>query len=112
MSKFRLDEVDHQILDMLIDNTRVPFTDIALFNDVKDSLNFGSDVTHITKEQMKNVKKISGYLSRNLDGIEYAENCEEVVFKNVGFWFSDISKFAQLTKLKKVSTVLEGLQAL
>jgi hypothetical protein len=27
MSKFRLDEVDHQILDMLIDNT--PFTDIA-----------------------------------------------------------------------------------
>jgi Lrp/AsnC family transcriptional regulator for asnA, asnC and gidA len=29
MSKFRLDEVDHQILDMLIDNT-VPFTDIAL----------------------------------------------------------------------------------
>jgi Lrp/AsnC family transcriptional regulator for asnA, asnC and gidA len=28
MSKFRLDEVDHQILDMLIDNTRVPFTDI------------------------------------------------------------------------------------
>jgi len=29
MSKFRLDEVDHQILDMLIDNTRIPFTDIA-----------------------------------------------------------------------------------
>jgi Lrp/AsnC family transcriptional regulator for asnA, asnC and gidA len=26
MSKFRLDEVDHQILDMLIDNTRVPDT--------------------------------------------------------------------------------------
>ena len=29
MSKYRLDEVDHQILDMLIDNTRIPFTDIA-----------------------------------------------------------------------------------
>ena len=29
MSKFKLDEVDHQILDMLIDNTRIPFTDIA-----------------------------------------------------------------------------------
>ena len=29
MGKFRLDEVDHQILDMLIDNTRIPFTDIA-----------------------------------------------------------------------------------
>jgi Lrp/AsnC family transcriptional regulator, regulator for asnA, asnC and gidA len=29
MGKFKLDEVDHQILDMLIDNTRVPFTDVA-----------------------------------------------------------------------------------
>ena len=29
MAKFKLDEVDHQILDMLIDNTRIPFTDIA-----------------------------------------------------------------------------------
>lgn len=70
-------------------------------------MNFGSDVTHITKEQMKNVKKISGYLSRNLDGIEYAENCEEVVFKNVGYWFSDISKFAQLTKLKKLMFLIQ-----
>ncbi len=29
MTKFKLDETDHQILDMLIDNTRIPFTDIA-----------------------------------------------------------------------------------
>jgi len=29
MAKFRLDETDHQILEMLIDNTRIPFTDIA-----------------------------------------------------------------------------------
>ena len=29
MAKFKLDEIDHQILDMLIDNTRIPFTDIA-----------------------------------------------------------------------------------
>ena len=29
MNKVKLDEVDHQILDILIDNTRVPFTDIA-----------------------------------------------------------------------------------
>jgi Lrp/AsnC family transcriptional regulator for asnA, asnC and gidA len=29
MSKFKLDEIDLQILDMLIDNTRIPFTDIA-----------------------------------------------------------------------------------
>ena len=29
MAKLKLDEIDHQILDMLIDNTRIPFTDIA-----------------------------------------------------------------------------------
>ena len=29
MQKIKLDEIDHQILDMLIDNTRIPFTDIA-----------------------------------------------------------------------------------
>ena len=29
MAKVKLDEIDHQILDMLIDNTRIPFTDIA-----------------------------------------------------------------------------------
>lgn len=29
MSKVKLDEVDHQILDILIDNVRTPFTDIA-----------------------------------------------------------------------------------
>ena len=29
MGKIKLDEIDHQILDILIDNTRIPFTDIA-----------------------------------------------------------------------------------
>jgi len=29
MSKFKLDEIDHQILDLLIENARTPFTDIA-----------------------------------------------------------------------------------
>ena len=29
MSKVTLDEIDHQILDILIDNTRIPFTDIS-----------------------------------------------------------------------------------
>lgn len=32
MAKFKLDETDHQILDMLIENTRTPFTDIAKKN--------------------------------------------------------------------------------
>ena len=29
--KFKLDDVDHKILDLLIDNSRIPFTDIAAF---------------------------------------------------------------------------------
>jgi Lrp/AsnC family transcriptional regulator for asnA, asnC and gidA len=29
MKKYHLDEVDHQILDLLIENARTPFTDIA-----------------------------------------------------------------------------------
>ena len=29
MAKFKLDDIDRQILDMLIENTRTPFTDIA-----------------------------------------------------------------------------------
>ena len=29
MAKLKLDEIDHQILDLLIDNTRTAFTDIA-----------------------------------------------------------------------------------
>ncbi|MBL6662129.1 MAG: AsnC family protein, partial [Flavobacteriaceae bacterium] len=29
MSKMQLDEIDHKILDILIDNTRIPFTDIS-----------------------------------------------------------------------------------
>ena len=29
MKKFVLDEIDHQILDVLIENARTPFTDIA-----------------------------------------------------------------------------------
>jgi len=29
MAKFKLDEIDHQIIDILIENARTPFTDIA-----------------------------------------------------------------------------------
>ena len=29
MNRFKLDDIDHQILDILIDNMRTPFTDIA-----------------------------------------------------------------------------------
>jgi Lrp/AsnC family transcriptional regulator for asnA, asnC and gidA len=53
MSKFRLDEVDHQILDMLIDNTRVPFTDIA-------KLLISAGTVHVRVKKMEDAGIIMG----------------------------------------------------
>ena len=54
MSKFRLDEVDHQILDMLIDNTRVPFTDIA------KKLLISAGTVHVRVKKMEEAGIIQG----------------------------------------------------
>ena len=54
MSKFRLDEVDHQILDMLIDNTRVPFTDIA------KKLLISAGTVHVRVKKMEDAGIIMG----------------------------------------------------
>src|SRR5574343_232005 len=54
MSKFRLDEVDHQILDMLIDNTRVPFTDIA------KKLLISAGTVHVRVKKMEDAGIIQG----------------------------------------------------
>jgi Lrp/AsnC family transcriptional regulator for asnA, asnC and gidA len=53
MSKFRLDEVD-QILDMLIDNTRVPFTDIA------KKLLISAGTVHVRLKKMEDAGIIMG----------------------------------------------------
>ena len=53
MSKFRLDEVDHQILDMLIDNTRVPFTDIA------KKLLISAGTVHVRVKKMEDAGTVS-----------------------------------------------------
>ncbi|HLW62015.1 MAG TPA: winged helix-turn-helix transcriptional regulator [Flavobacterium sp.] len=54
MSKFRLDEIDHQILDMLIDNTRVPFTDIA------KKLLISAGTVHVRVKKMEDAGIIQG----------------------------------------------------
>ena len=41
MAKFKLDDTDHKILDMLIENTRTPFTDIA------KKLNISAGTVHV-----------------------------------------------------------------
>lgn len=47
MAKFKLDEIDHQILDILIENTRTPFTDIA------KKLNVSAGTVHVRVKKME-----------------------------------------------------------
>jgi Lrp/AsnC family transcriptional regulator for asnA, asnC and gidA len=54
MGKFKLDEVDHQILDMLIDNTRIPFTDIA------KKLLISAGTVHVRVKKMEDAGIIMG----------------------------------------------------
>ena len=54
MAKMRLDEIDHQILDMLIDNTRVPFTDIA------KKLLISAGTVHVRVKKMEEAGIIKG----------------------------------------------------
>ncbi|WP_370391181.1 Lrp/AsnC family transcriptional regulator [uncultured Winogradskyella sp.] len=54
MGKFKLDEIDHQILDMLIDNTRIPFTDIA------KKLLISAGTVHVRVKKMEEAGIIKG----------------------------------------------------
>lgn len=54
MAKFKLDETDHHILDMLIENTRTPFTDIA------KKLNISAGTVHVRVKKMEEAGIIIG----------------------------------------------------
>ena len=54
MAKFKLDEIDHQILDILIDNTRIPFTDIA------KKLLISAGTVHVRVKKMEDAGIIRG----------------------------------------------------
>ena len=54
MAKFKLDEIDHQILNMLIENTRVPFTDIA------KKLLISAGTVHVRVKKLEDAKIIKG----------------------------------------------------
>ena len=54
MGKFKLDDTDHKILDMLIENTRIPFTDIA------KKLDISAGTVHVRVRKMEDVKLITG----------------------------------------------------
>ena len=54
MAKIKLDEIDHQILDMLIDNTRIPYTDIA------KKLLISAGTVHVRVKKMEEAELIQG----------------------------------------------------
>jgi Lrp/AsnC family transcriptional regulator for asnA, asnC and gidA len=54
MAKFKLDDTDHQILDMLIENTRTPFTDIA------KKLKISAGTVHVRVRKMEEAGIITG----------------------------------------------------
>ena len=54
MAKFKLDETDHSILDMLIENTRTPFTDIA------KKLKISAGTVHVRVKKMEEGGIITG----------------------------------------------------
>lgn len=54
MSKFKLDEIDHRILDLLIENTRTPFTDIA------KKLDISAGTVHVRVKKMEMANIITG----------------------------------------------------
>jgi Lrp/AsnC family transcriptional regulator for asnA, asnC and gidA len=54
MAKIKLDEIDHQILDMLIENTRVPYTDIA------KKLLISAGTVHVRVKKMEDAELIQG----------------------------------------------------
>ena len=59
----KLDEVDHQILDILIDNTRIPFTDIA------KKLLISAGTVHVRVKKMEEAGLIKGS-TLNLDYVK------------------------------------------
>lgn len=54
MAKINLDEIDHQILDILIDNTRVPFTEIS------KRLLISAGTVHVRVKKMEEAGIIKG----------------------------------------------------
>ena len=60
MKKIKLDEIDHKILDILIDNARIPFTDIS------KKLLVSAGTVHVRVKKMEDAGILKGS-SLNLD---------------------------------------------
>ena len=92
MAKLKLDEIDHQILDLLIDNTRTAFTEIA------KQLLISAGTVHVRVKKMEDAGIIKGS-SLTLD------------YKKLGYTFiAYIGIF--LEKTHQTNFVLEHLKSI
>jgi Lrp/AsnC family transcriptional regulator for asnA, asnC and gidA len=95
MNKVKLDEVDHQILDILIDNTRIPFTDIS------KKLFISAGTVHVRVKKMEEAGIIKGS-SLNLDYIKLGYS----FIAYVGIFLEKTSRTQDvLTNLRKMPFV-------
>ncbi len=90
--KFKLDEIDYKVLDLLIDNSRIPYTDIA------KKLLISAGTVHVRIKKMEDAGIISGS-SLKLD------------YKKLGYTFiAYIGIFLEKTHL--TNEVLERLNSI
>ena len=90
--KFQLDEIDYKVLDLLIDNSRIPYTDIA------KKLLISAGTVHVRIKKMEDAGIISGS-SLKLD------------YKKLGYTFiAYIGIFLEKTHL--TNEVLEKLNSI
>ena len=90
--KFKLDEIDYKVLDLLIDNSRIPYTDIA------KKLLISAGTVHVRIKKMEDAGIISGS-SLKLD------------YKKLGYTFiAYIGIFLEKTHL--TNEVLEKLNSI
>ncbi len=96
MSKsLKLDDIDHKILDMLIENTRIPFTDIA------KKLYISAGTVHVRVKKMEKMGLIMGSsLILNYEKLGYT------FIAYVGLYISNSSQIKFIIeRIKQISNV-------
>ena len=95
MKKFALDEIDHQILDMLIDNARTPFTDIA-----KKSI-VSAGTIHVRVKKMEDEGIIKGStLTLDYEKMNYA------FIAHIGVFLEKTSRTKEVIEnLRKIANI-------
>lgn len=95
MKKFVLDEIDHQILDILIENARTPFTDIA------KKLVVSAGTIHVRVKKMEDEGIIKGStLTLDYEKMGYS------FISHIGIYLAQTSKTKSVVNdLKKIPNV-------